>query len=706
MTTDYPFQNPSLSTEERMTDLLSRLTLPEKINQMLHTNDAIPRLNIPAYNWWNEGCHGVGRNGKATVFPQVIGLAATWNRELIREVSNIVSDEARAKYNAVEPEKRGSIYQGLTFWTPNINIFRDPRWGRGQETFGEDPYLTAELATQYVKGLQGDDPNYLKTTACAKHYAVHSGPEDERHTFDAQPSLKDLYETYLPAFERLVNEGVETVMGAYNRVFGEPACGSKFLLVDILRGAWSFKGHVVSDCGAIDDFHQHHKVTKSAAESAALAVKNGCDLNCGCTYNDLLEAVRSGLITEKDLEISLKRLLSTKFRLGLLDPEDKTPWAGLSTDIVDSPKHRDVSRKAATESIVLLKNSNNTLPLPNDGSSLLVVGPNAANINVLLGNYFGFSPNMVTIAEGVVEKAKVTTRVKYRQGCPLVGKEAPGVNYTFPAAEMSDYVVAVMGLDPSLEGEEGDTVASTVGGDRTEIELPAVQKQFLKELRKHSKKLILVLTGGSAISIPEEHEYCDAVLQVWYPGAEGGRAVADVLFGEISPSGKMPVSVPFSTKDLPAFNDYNMQGRTYRFSEKPFLYPFGFGLSYSKFAYSNLQTDQTHLTCGESLSLSVDVCNEGKFSSYETLQCYLTPPPGSDRPQAVLVAFEKIAFAPGEMKQIHFCIPDKMFLQYNADGEAIYTPGRYILSIGSASPLPGAEVLGAPKPQTTIINLQ
>jgi beta-glucosidase len=706
MNVEYPFQNPTVPTEERIEDLLSRMTLSEKVNQMMHENDAIDRLGIPAYNWWNEACHGIGRNGKATIFPQVIGLAATWNRELIQKVSNAVSDEARAKFNAIPAHQRGKIYQGLTFWTPNINIFRDPRWGRGQETFGEDPYLTAELSTPYMKGLQGNDEKYLKVTACAKHFAVHSGPEDERHSFDAIPSQKDLWETYFPAFKHLCDQGIEAFMGAYNRVFGEPACGSKFLLVDILRGKWSFKGHVVSDCGAIDDFHQHHKVTRSAAESAALAVKNGCDLNCGCTYNDLIEAVRTGLITEEDLDTSLRRLLSTKFRLGLLDPEDKTPWANLSTDIIDSPEHRNITRDAATESIVLLKNKDNVLPMKDDGSSILVVGPNAANTNILLGNYFGISPNLVTIAEGVVERAAITTRVKYRVGCPLVNKEAPGVNYTFAAAEMSDYVVAVMGLDPTLEGEEGDTVASKTGGDRVEIELPKVQKEFLKELRKYSKKLILVLTGGSAVSITDEHEYCDAVMQVWYPGSEGGRAVAKVLFGDVAPSGKMPVSVPFKKEDLPEFNDYSMAGRTYRFAEKPFLYPFGFGLSYASFEYSNIAVSSPTIAEGENVEVSVTVTNKSDIDASETAQCYIIPPKGNNAPLSSLVAFQKEVVPAGNSVKLSFSIPAESFLQYNDSGDQIYVSGEYQISVGSSCPTPRSEELGASKPQSTSVTLK
>jgi beta-glucosidase len=442
--------------------------LLEKISQLLHENSAVERLGVPAYNWWSEACHGVGRNGRATVFPQVIGLGATWNSALVQRIAGLISDEARAKHHAAVAAGRRGQYQGLTFWTPNINIFRDPRWGRGQETFGEDPFLTGELGVAMVRGLQGNDPRHLKTAACAKHFAVHSGPEAERHVFDAQPTPKDLTETYLPAFEKLVRAGVEAVMGAYNRLLGEPCCGSRRLLVETLRGRWGFQGHVVSDCGAVDDFHRHHHVTRNAAESAALAVRMGCDLNCGCTYHDLLVAVKDGLITEAEIDTSLRRLLVTKFRLGLFDPPERVPWSLLPPDIIDCPAHRSLARQAAAESIVLLKN-NGLLPLPRNPESILVVGPTAANTGALLGNYYGVSPRLITLLEGIVERAAEGTRVVYRAGCPLAQPAAPGVNYTFPTAAESELVVAVLGLDPTLEGEEGDTVASPTGGDRESI---------------------------------------------------------------------------------------------------------------------------------------------------------------------------------------------------------------------------------------------
>lgn len=700
------FLDPALPFAERIEDLVTRLTLPEKINQLVHENHAVERLGLPAYNWWSEACHGVGRNGRATVFPQVIGLAATWNRDLVHRVATATADEARAKYHvAIAAGHVGQQYQGLTFWTPNVNIFRDPRWGRGRETFGEDPFLTGELGLALVRGLQGDHPRYLKVAACAKHFAVHSGPEDERHSFDARPSPKDLAETYLPAFEKLVRGGVEAVMGAYNRVLGEPACGSKLLLVDILRGRWGFTGHVVSDCGAIDDFYQHHKVTKTAAEAAALAVKRGCDLNCGCTYNDLVAAVDEGLITEADIDTSLRRLLATKFKLGMFDPPARVPFASTPIEIVDGPAHRAIARQAAVESIVLLKNAKNVLPLSGKAASMLIVGPTAANIPALLGNYYGVSSRLVTLMEGIVARAPEGCRVKYRVGCPLSQPGAPGVNYTFGAAAMSEVVIAVLGLDPSLEGEEGDTVASPVGGDRPRIELPDNQRAFLRELRQHSKTLILVLTGGSALAIPEEHELADAVLQVWYPGCEGGHALADVLFGDVSPSGKLPVTVPRRTEDLPAFNDYAMRGRTYRYANVEPLYPFGFGLSYAQLVYGPLVLNPSKLARNADLVARTNVINRGGKAVFETVQCYVVPPAAPDAPKATLIAFRKVSIPAGGTVDVEFRVPASSLRQVNSAGEPVWQPGTYQIVVGSASPGPRAQALGAPAPAIASVEL-
>ncbi len=699
------FRDPAQPLAARVDDLVARLTVAEKINQLMHENHAVERLGLPAYNWWNEACHGVGRNGRATIFPQVIALAATWNRELLQRIASAISDEARAKHHAAVAAGHRGQYQGLTFWTPNINIFRDPRWGRGQETFGEDPYLTGELGLAIVRGLQGDDPHALKTAACAKHFAVHSGPEQLRHGFDAQPSAKDLTETYLPAFEKLVRGGVEAVMGAYNRTLGEPCCASRRLLVDTLRGAWGFQGHVVSDCGAIDDIHRHHGVTHNAAESAALAVRLGCDLNCGCTYNDLTVAVRDGLITEAEIDTALRRLLTTKIKLGLLDPTDRGPWSRIPANVIDGAAHRSLARDAAVESIVLLKN-NGVLPLPRDPGSMLIAGPTAASTAVLMGNYYGMSSRLVTFAEGLTARCGEGTRLVYRTGCPLSGPMAPGVNYTYGTAAENEITIVVLGLDHTLEGEEGDAVASSGGGDRATIELPEVQREFLRELRKHAKKLILILTGGSALAVPEEHELCDAVLHVWYPGCEGGHALAAVLFGDVAPSGKLPVTVPYRTADLPAFENYAMRGRTYRFAEIEPLYPFGFGLGYTVLKYGPLTLSTKSLAAGHAVTATATITNTGARAACETVQCYIVPPRDwADAPRAVLVDFKKVSLAAGASVAIEFKLRADTLGQVDANGRRRHHPGVYGVVIASAAPGPRALALGAPAPATAELRL-
>lgn len=704
MTASLPFLDPARPRADRIEDLLSRLTLLEKINQLGHANHPIERLGVPAYNWWNEACHGVGRCGRATVFPQVIGLGATWNRELVHRIASAISDEARAKHHAAAAEGRRGQYQGLTFWTPNINIYRDPRWGRGQETFGEDPYLTGELGVATVRGLQGDHPDYLKTAACAKHFAVHSGPEQARHVFDARPTPKDLAETYLPAFERLVRAGVEAVMGAYNRTLGEPCCASRFLLQEALRERWGFRGHVVSDCGAIDDFHLHHHTTSNAAESAALAVKRGCDLNCGCTYDDLFVAVRDGLITEAEIDVSLRRLLATKFKLGCFDAPERVPWSTTPLRVVECDEHRALARTAAVESMVLLKN-NGVLPL-RDHDSLLVTGPTAASVDALVGNYYGFSSRMITIAEGILERAPATCRASHRLGCPLSGTMAPGINYTLLTAAENEVVIAVLGLDGSLEGEEGDTVASLTGGDRIEIELPRVQREFFQALRKQSRRLVVVLTGGGAVAVPEIHELADAVLQVWYPGCEGGRAVAQVLFGDVAPSGRLPVTVPFRTPDLPPFDDYAMRGRTYRYARQAPLYPFGFGLSYARVTYERIELSVPRLAQGERVTVRAVLTNATESAALETVQCYVQPMRvAPDDPLATLVDFEKIAVPAHATRSAEFVLPSDAFALVDEQGTRAHAPGRYRVVVGAASPGARAQALGAPKPVVAEIEL-
>ena len=700
------FHDSALPLEERLDELMGLLTLEEKIGQMMHANPAVERLGIPEYNWWNEACHGVGRAGAATVFPQVIGLAASWDRSLVRAVADATAEEAIAKHEDAARRGWRGQYRGLTFWTPNVNLFRDPRWGRGQETFGEDPFLTGELGAEMVRGLQGDEAGLLKTSACAKHFAVHSGPEAQRHTFDACPSAKDLWESYLPAFKALVDAGVEAVMGAYNRTLGEACCASELLMEDVLRGAWGFEGHYVSDCGAIDDFHKSHGLTNTAEESAALAIGRGCDLNCGCTYLHTLAAVRSGLLSAAAIDRSVRRLLRTKLKLGLLDDPSRPSRRPRPLDIVECAAHRELARRAAAESLVLVKNRAKTLPLPTEAERVLVVGPQAANLGALLGNYHGISGKLVTVLQGIIEALPANTALKYRPGCPILSEQSPGVNYTFDAACVSDYVIAVLGLDHTLEGEEGDAVASISGGDRNRIELPDTQLQFLRGLRPFCKKLVVVLTGGSAIAAPEVHELADAVILCWYPGCEGGHAVADALFGKISPSGRMPVTVPYRTDDLPPFDDYSMKGRTYKFATTEPLYPFGFGLGYGEVAYLSVVADRIHVGQGECFELRATVENRSDLVLEEVAQCYFKPLFWwLDAPQAQLVGFERIALQPKERRDVFFRLRVDALGLFDPDGVKRYQPGDYEFSVGPSSPSLRAIELGAAKPARMTLTL-
>src|SRR5690606_30282449 len=551
--------------DARVKDLIGRLSLEEKVQQMMNTSPAIPRLNIPAYDWWNESLHGVARSGVATVFPQAIGLGATFDEDLIFRVSSAISDEARAMYNAAMEKGYHKRYGGLTFWTPNINIFRDPRWGRGQETYGEDPYLTGLLGTAYVKGLQGNDPVYLKAAACAKHYAVHSGPERLRHEFDAISSAKDLHETYLPAFEALVNAGVEAVMCAYNRTNGEPCCSSNTLLTDILRNKWGFKGHIVSDCGAVADLYTGHKVVGTEAEAAALAVKAGVGLDCGTEYESLLDAVKQGLITEEEIDRELATVLRTRFRLGMFDPKGKNPYDRITPEVINSPEHRKLSREAALKSIVMLKN-NGVLPLRNDLANYFMTGPNAASVEALIGNYYGVNPEMVTIMEGIAAALEPGSQLQYRHGILLDRPNANPIDWTTGNTKISDANFVVLGITGILEGEEGAAIASPHYGDRLDYNLPQNQIDFLKKIcTDNDRPVIAIITGGSPMNLAEAHEFAEAVLLVWYPGQEGGNAVADVIFGKASPSGRLPITFPKSLDQLPAYDDYNMEGRTYRY---------------------------------------------------------------------------------------------------------------------------------------------
>jgi beta-glucosidase len=694
------YLNPELSVEERAADLVSRMTLEEKVSQMVHNATAIPRLEVPEYDWWNECLHGVGRAGRATVFPQAIGLGATFDTELAHRVATAISDEARAKHHASARAGRRERYRGLTFWTPNVNLFRDPRWGRGQETYGEDPFLMSEIGTAFVRGLQGDHPRYLKAAACAKHYVVHSGPEGLRHEFDAVASPKDMAESYLPAFKALVTEAkVESVMCAYNRTNGEPACGSPTLLQEILRDEWGFQGHVVSDCWAIRDFDQHHKVTNDNAESAALALKMGTNLNCGNSYPSLLEAVERNLVSEEEISASLEVLLRTRFRLGLFDPEEGNPYTEISMAVVNSPEHRGLARETAIKSLVLLKNDDDVLPLDPNTRKIYVTGPLAADAAVMLGNYSGVSGDLVTILEGVVEAAGPTTVVAYRQGSLL---DRPNINpedwYSGVARE-SDVTIAVMGISNLLEGEEGASIASPGKGDRFDLRLPQNQIDFLKKMRGASEKLVVVLLGGSPMAVPEVHEMADAVLLAWYPGEEGGRAVADVLFGVESPSGRLPITFPESLDQLPPYEDYSMAGRTYRYMTEEPLYPFGFGLSYTTFEYGEVALDSDRVAAGDSVTASVEVTNTGERAADEMVQLYLSDLEASTTvPISSLRGMKRITLEPGASETVSFEIDAQAMKIVNDAGEWVLEPGEIAVTIGSASPGARAVALGAAKP--------
>ncbi|HCR71683.1 MAG TPA: glycosyl hydrolase [Anaerolineae bacterium] len=694
---------------ERVKDLISRMTLEEKVGLMNHPAHGIPRLNIPAYNYWSEALHGVARNGRATVFPQAIGMAATWNKELIHKVASVISDEGRAKYHAAL--KRNGYtqqYQGLTFWSPNVNIFRDPRWGRGQETWGEDPFLTGEMAAEFVKGLQGDDPKYLKAAACAKHYAVHSGPEKDRHTFNAIVTKRELYDTYLPAFKKLVTEAkVESVMGAYNRTLDEVCCASKLLLDDILRGEWGFQGHVVSDCMALSDFHLNHKVTKDAAESAALALQRGCDLGCDHVFNEIQEAINRGLITEAEVDRALERTLGTRFKLGMFDPQEDVPFASISTDVVASKEHRELAYKTATQSVVLLKNKNNILPIKPSTKKIYVTGPTAASMEVLLGNYYGFNEKMITILEGITGRIPEGMGMEYTAGANIKHQREIQHTWAPQMAQSADFAIVCAGLNSFLEGEEGESILSPSNGDRDNISLPQSQVDYIKELSIHGVKIVLVLTGGSPIALGEVEDMVDAILFVWYPGMEGGKAVANVLFGDVSPSGKLPITFPKSLEQLPAFDDYSMNGRTYRYMTQEPLYPFGFGLSYSNFEYSDLKLEKNKIAIGNSLNLSLTLKNSGASDSAEVVQFYLSDVQASSIvPLHHLVGFERVELKAGESSTIKFSITPEMMSFINDDGKLTLEPGEFRLEVGGCSPGKRGQELGASKPVIATFEVQ
>ncbi len=677
---------------EKAKELVSKMTIEERAGQLLYNAPAIKHLNIPKYNWWNEGLHGVARAGTATVFPQSIGLAAIFDDELLEKIAKIIATEGRAKYN--ENSKKGDrdIYKGLTYWSPNVNIVRDPRWGRGHETYGEDPYLTSRLGVAFVKGLQGDG-KYLKIAACAKHFAVHSGPESLRHEFNAVVSKKDLFETYLPAFEACVKEAdVEAVMGAYNRTNHEPCCGSKLLLKDILRGKWQFKGHVVSDCLAVEDFHLNHKVTKTVTESAALAIKNGCDLNCGKVYLEMLSALEEGLVTEEDITIAAERLMATRIRLGMLD--ENCEYNKIPYEMNDCEEHHEVSLMASRKSIVMLRN-NGLLPLDKTKiKSIGVIGPNSDSELMLKGNYFGTASKYITILEGIHEAVdEEDIRIFYSEGCHLykdrvsdLAEADDRMAEAITTAEHSDVVVLCLGFDSSIEGEQGDASNSDGAGDKLNLNLPGKQQELLEKVIATGKHVIVVLGCGSALTLQGQEENCDAILDAWYPGSYGGRAVADILFGKCSPSGKLPVTFYKTVEELPEFTDYSMKGRTYRYMKNESLYPFGYGLTYSHVELSDLAVSDI-IKDFHGVNVSLKITNTGNYDIEEVVQCYVKD---LESQFAVdnysLSAFKRVELKKGESKTVSIKIDRKSFEVVNDEGERILDSKKFKLFASISQP--------------------
>jgi len=831
----YPYQDATLDFESRSKDLVSRMSLEEKVSQLTHHADAVEHLGVPEYNWWNECLHGVARSGKATVFPQAIGMAATFDRDLMFRMADITSTEARAKYHDYVSRDKHGIYQGLTFWSPNINIFRDPRWGRGHETYGEDPYLTGEMAVQFIRGLQGDHPRYLKTVATSKHHIVHSGPEPLRHEFDAVVNERDFRDTYLPAFKKTVEKGkVYSIMCAYNRYLGEPCCGSAPLQEELLRGELGFEGYIVSDCGAIFDFHTGHNVVAGREEAAALGVLAGTDLNCGSEYEGLVDAVKQGLISEQAIDVSVERLMLARMKLGMFDPDEIVPWSGIPVDTLASDPHKEVAREMARKSMVLLKNEGQALPLSKDLRRVAVIGPNAHNVDVQNGNYNGTPVSPVSVLDGIRSKLGADAELRYALGCPhhndlpylipvpaevlftdeaqtspglsasfysnldgtgtpvlertdaqldiywwdgeapveglnddqysvkwegymvprksgthaigLNGRfmhmifegdtllrnnnphesnkiyrqvelvqgrsyriqaqvfdyhgdasctlhwEEPGQNLAWEAlqaARWADHVVLVMGLTPRLEGEEmrGLELEGFNAGDRTSLDLPEVQRTLIRQIAAIGKPVSLVLMTGSAVSITREHELMPSVLQAWYGGEAAGEAVADVLFGDYNPAGRLPLTFYRSVNDLPPFESYDMNGRTYRYFEREVLYPFGYGLSYTTYAYNNLILEKDEMASDETITVSVDVSNAGPRDGEEVVQLYIRYPDSEEiGPLKDLRGFERVRIKAGQTIVVSMRLgPDELARYDLSSGSYVVKTGTYQIMLGASS---------------------
>ena len=663
---------------KKATELVDQMTIEEMASQLRFDAPAIERLGVPEYNWWNECLHGSARNGTATVFPQAIGLGATFAPELMQEIGDCISTEIRARYNEAVKHEDRDIYKGLTVWSPNVNLFRDPRWGRGQETYGEDPVLISTLAVPFIKGLQGNG-KHLKTAACAKHFAVHSGPEALRHHFDAKASMKDLWETYLPAFEACVKDAqVESVMGAYNRTNGEPCCAHGYLMQEVLRTRWNFQGHFVSDCWAIQDFHQNHKITDTPEKSAQLALEKGCDLNCGCTYQKIVDAYQEGLVPKENIRRAAIHLFTTRYLLGMFE---ETEYDSIPFEEVDSRAHRALASRAARESIVLLKNDG-ILPLDRQKIHTIgVIGPNANSRRALIGNYHGTSSGYITVLDGVEIAAGEEIRVLYAQGSDKIKDRVESlarpndrISEAQTVAEHSDVVILCLGLDETLEGEEGDAGNAYASGDKMDLRLPKPQEVLLEKVLETGTPTVVCMMSGSAMDLRLSDEKAAAVLQTWYPGGRGGLDVARILFGEECPSGKLPVTFYRDLEGMPEFTDYSMQGRTYRFLDREPLYPFGYGLGYGKPRIVSLQTAEhsTLLSQEGELTLVVEAVNQGSMPAEEVLQIYVHVDGTPDEVRnPKLAAFARITLQPGEQKKTQIRIPQKAFCVVNEKGETV-----------------------------------
>ncbi|MDZ7772362.1 MAG: glycoside hydrolase family 3 N-terminal domain-containing protein [Balneolaceae bacterium] len=701
------WEDPEMDIPQRVEALIGALESGEKIDLLLADSPGVPRLDIPPYHWWNEALHGVARNGRATVFPQAINLGATFDPVQIHRVGEAISTEARAKFNLARRQGNRGQYAGLTFWSPTVNIFRDLRWGRGQETYGEDPLLTGSIGSALVRGMQGGHPEYLKAAAAAKHFAVHSGPEAGRSSFDAAVSPRDLTETYLPPFEMLVNDAeVEGVMCAYNRINGIPACADEALLRDMLRGSWNFNGYVVSDCGAIGNIYGYHEYADSPQEAAAMALKAGVNINCGGSWaNNLRAALEGGLAEEADLDRALRESLPTLFRLGMFDPPGRDPWRELGEGDLATDEHHELARETAARSMVLLKNEN-VLPLEAQLPSLAVMGPTATSAEVLLGNYHGTSARLSTFLEGVTGAVGGGTKVIHYPGIDIEEGSVAESGWGISQAQTTGAIVACIGLSPRFEGEGREAV---FGSEEPVVELPPHQVEWVRALREgYDGPLVVVVTGGSPRAIPEIHEMADAVIWAGYPGEAGGEALADLLFGRANPSGRLPVTVPYRTADLPPFDDYSMESRTYRFLENEPLYPFGFGLSYTQFSYGEVILRQAGqhvrdeggraIASGDTVRVTVEVTNRGDRPGEEVVQIYLEDHESAVRiPRYRLVDFRRVRLRPGQTATLDFEILPEQMTVVTPEGRRAVEPGRFTVHAGGASPLPRSTALGAPE---------